>query len=130
MPQVMDPDPWQASLGEQRPEPKNESEPARRSAHRSREALLRRGSGDTSVHAGQDLLPESRHGEDEQDDDQSQTTNPEIETALREVKKALTLQRGSYDSIERLNLVLGLMTLRANHLDRERDYAELIRMHG
>lgn len=53
-----------------------------------------------------------------------------LETALREVKKALMLQRGSYDSLERLNLILGLMTLRANHLDRERDYAELIRRHG
>lgn len=50
-----------------------------------------------------------------------------LETTLRDVKKALTLQRGSYDSIERLNLLLGLMTLRANHLDRERVYAEIIR---
>lgn len=39
----------------------------------------------------------------------------------------LTLQRGSYDSIERLNLILGLMTLRANHIDRPREYAEVIR---
>ena len=50
-----------------------------------------------------------------------------LETALRDVKKGLTLQRGSYDSIERLNLLLGLMTLRANRLDRARDYADLIR---
>jgi hypothetical protein len=41
--------------------------------------------------------------------------------------KALTLQRGSYDSLARLNLLLGLMTLRANQLDRERHYAEIIR---
>lgn len=50
-----------------------------------------------------------------------------LETALRDVKKALTLQRGSYDSIERLDLLLGLMTLRANRLDRAIEYAEVIR---
>lgn len=42
----------------------------------------------------------------------------------------LTLQRASYDQLPRLNLVLGLMTLRANHLDRERDYAAIIRASG
>jgi hypothetical protein len=46
---------------------------------------------------------------------------------VRDVKKALTIQRGSYDSLDRLNLLLGLMTLRANRLDRVRDYAEIIR---
>lgn len=53
-----------------------------------------------------------------------------LETTLRDVKKALTLQRGSYDSIERLNLILGLMTLRANRLDRTQAYAEIIRNFG
>jgi hypothetical protein len=50
-----------------------------------------------------------------------------LEAKLAEIKKMLTLQRGSYDSLERLNLLLGLMTLRANHLDGERNYAEIVR---
>lgn len=50
-----------------------------------------------------------------------------LETVLRDVKKSLTLQRGSYDSLDRLNLLLGLMTLRANRRDRAREYADIIR---
>ena len=50
-----------------------------------------------------------------------------LEAKLAEIKKMLTLQRGSYDSLERLNLLLGLVTLRANHLDREMRFAEIIR---
>jgi hypothetical protein len=50
-----------------------------------------------------------------------------LEAKLSDIKKMLTLQRGSYDSLKRLNLLLGLMTLRANHLDRERHYADIIR---
>lgn len=45
------------------------------------------------------------------------------------MNRTLELQRGSYDSLPRLNLILGLMTLAANHLDREREYIAIIKRH-
>jgi hypothetical protein len=56
------------------------------------------------------------------------TSTGALETALREVKKDLTLRRGSYREMRRLNLVLGLMTLHLNRVDRESEYARIIRV--
>lgn len=49
-----------------------------------------------------------------------------LETKLREVKKDLSLRRGSFEELKRMNLLLGLMTLRLDRLDSEREYARII----
>ncbi len=49
-----------------------------------------------------------------------------IESVLRNVKKELTLQRGSYKRVERLSLLLNLHTLARNRSDSEATYAKLI----
>lgn len=48
------------------------------------------------------------------------TSTGAIEAVLREVKKHLTLQRGSYKRVERLSLLLNLHTLKRNRLDASR----------
>ena len=45
-------------------------------------------------------------------------------------KKSLGLSSASYKDLPRLNLVLGLMTLRANRLDREPVYTGIIKRMG
>jgi len=54
------------------------------------------------------------------------TSTGAIESVLREVKKHLTLQRGSYKRVERLSLLLNLHTLKRNRLDTESDYVRII----
>lgn len=54
------------------------------------------------------------------------TSTGAIESVLREVKKHLTLQRGSYKRVERLSLLLNLHTLKRNRRDKERDYERII----
>lgn len=49
-----------------------------------------------------------------------------LETKLRDLKKDLSLRRGSFQELSRMNLLLGLMTLRLNRLDGEREYARII----
>ncbi len=57
-------------------------------------------------------------------------TTGALEAMLAGLRKGLGLSSASYKDLARLNLVLGLMTLRLNKLDHERDYAALIRARG
>lgn len=57
-------------------------------------------------------------------------TTGALEAMLAGLKKALGLSSASYQDLARLNLVLGLMTLRANRLDREAAYAQIIKTTG
>jgi hypothetical protein len=54
-------------------------------------------------------------------------TTGALEATLAGLKKGLGLSSASYKDLPRLNLVLGLMTLRANRLDSESEYARIIR---
>ena len=54
------------------------------------------------------------------------TSTGAIESVLRNVKKPLTLQRGSYKRIERLSLLLNLHTLARNRVDRETEYTRIV----
>jgi hypothetical protein len=54
------------------------------------------------------------------------TSTGAIESVLRDVKKHLTLQRGSYKRVERLSLLLNLHTLKRNGRDKEPDYERII----
>lgn len=54
------------------------------------------------------------------------TSTAAIESVLREVKKNLTLQRGSYKRVERLSLLLNLHTLARNRRDKEADYERIV----
>jgi hypothetical protein len=54
------------------------------------------------------------------------TSTGAIESVLRDVKKHLTLQRGSYKRVERLSLLLNLHTLKRNRRDKEPDYERII----
>jgi hypothetical protein len=54
------------------------------------------------------------------------TSTGAIESVLRDVKKHLTLQRGTYKRVERLSLLLNLHTLRRNGRDREPDYVRIV----
>ena len=54
------------------------------------------------------------------------TSTGVIESVLRRVKKDITLQRGSYKRLERLDLLLNLYTLALNGLDKEAMYERII----
>ena len=54
------------------------------------------------------------------------TSTSVIESVLRRVKKDISLQRGSYKRLERLDLMLNLHTLALNHLDNETVYGRII----
>lgn len=57
-------------------------------------------------------------------------TTGALEAMLAGLRNGLALSSGSYKDLPRLNLVLGLMTLRANRLDREAVYAGIIKTTG
>lgn len=54
------------------------------------------------------------------------TSTGAIETKRREIKKHISLQRGTYRTLPRLDITLGLMTLRLNRLDNEKEYERII----